>query len=489
MAAAVSAMAAATEVEAESKQGVEQEGKRSKQVADQEIEQEIKQEIEQELKQEVEQEGSKEMSQGESKERSEEESKERSEEDKVAEIESMRARRAAERRKQLQEKRIKLANETRMRRLAARPESSWSSDDATFVEANPELMALMRQRHSRRRQREDREAEATDDPETLRHKATKVATLLQQARTAVVYTGAGLSTASGIPCYRGQHGIYTKTAKNSTADTTVAPTPAPTTLDLTACSPTRAHQALTALVQGGVVQHVVSQNVDGLHRRSGLSPQHLSEIHGNAFLEYCPVCSNNGVQASGLYARRFDVTGLTARHRHATGRNCPACATPLLDTIVHYGEAAHCSPVHNWEGIEALLPQVDLILVLGSSLKVLKHYKPLWQPLQKKASLIVVNLQWTPLDARAALVVRATCDAFLEALLNALPTARRPAVPDYDMGHDALWAMAVPLTPAEDQAAKEPASQISLREGWFAKGVTGGQRRAKRVKEELEALT
>ena len=67
--------------------------------------------------------------------------------------------------------------------------------------------------------------------------------------------------------------------------------------------------------------------------------------------------------------------------------------------------------------------------------------------------------------------------------------ARRPAVPDYDMGHDGLWAMAVPLTPAEDQDAKEPASQISLREGWFAKGVTGGQRRAKRVKEELEALT
>ena len=117
----------------------------------------------------------------------------------------------------------------------------------------------------------------------------------------------------------------------------------PSRVDITQCAPTQAHMALYRLIELQRVQHVVSQNVDSLHRRSGLKRENLSEIHGNACIEYCPVCtvesSDTSTQFELLYPRRFDVTGRTSKHRHQTTRRCQ-CGEQLFDTIVHYGEKA-----------------------------------------------------------------------------------------------------------------------------------------------------
>ena len=81
------------------------------------------------------------------------------------------------------------------------------------------------------------------------------------------------------------------------------------------------------------MKSVVSQNVDGLHLRSGVPHTKLCELHGNVFREVCSACAKE-------YLRSFDVTEKSAYHRHATPRVCAtrSCRAPLADTIVYFGE-------------------------------------------------------------------------------------------------------------------------------------------------------
>ena len=70
------------------------------------------------------------------------------------------------------------------------------------------------------------------------------------------------------------------------------------------------------------------------------------------------------------YLRLFDVTERTALRLHKTGRNCKLCATPLRDTIVHFGEKGGLTSPYNWQEAADAVDEADLILCLGSSLKV-----------------------------------------------------------------------------------------------------------------------
>ena len=83
----------------------------------------------------------------------------------------------------------------------------------------------------------------------------------------------GVSTSCGIPDYRGKNGMRTKTITDDAI--------ANMTFDLASFHPSMSHLVLARLVQCGVVKHVVSQNCDGLHRRSGIDGDHISELHGN----------------------------------------------------------------------------------------------------------------------------------------------------------------------------------------------------------------
>jgi len=191
--------------------------------------------------------------------------------------------------------------------------------------------------------------------------------------------------------------------------------------------PTSGHLALAALLRKGLVKHVISQNVDGLHLRSGIAPAKLCELHGNVFRERCPGCGKE-------YMRSFDVTGKSAYHRHGTERACEhaKCArTELRDTIVYFGEKiASADLVTAQEQSE----RCDLAIFVGSSLKVLQHYKFIWQqpPKPQRKRVVIVNLQPTPKDRAAELKINGRCDAVLEQLATLCELSPLPYSPAKD---------------------------------------------------------
>ncbi|KAG5450158.1 NAD-dependent protein deacetylase sirtuin-7 [Clonorchis sinensis] len=196
----------------------------------------------------------------------------------------------------------------------------------------------------------------------LLSKATILANFIRAHKgRIVIYTGAGISTSTNIPDYRGTNGLWVRDkAQVSSAlqpcthtmdsmlhmkrKPAIASEPSPASdlgssgkspnsprvparlrlPEATTATPTFTHMAIKALVEHGYVRHVVSQNVDGLHVRSGLPRDKLSELHGNLFLEQCIACNS-------VIMRNFDVAETTGRGRHITGRICPKCRAARPD--------------------------------------------------------------------------------------------------------------------------------------------------------------
>ena len=285
----------------------------------------------------------------------------------------------------------------------------------------------------------ERSLEIHDDPEVVSQKSLQLAQIISSCSHLVVYTGAGISTSASIPDYRGPSGIWTikkKTGRHMNSSTDMF-----SQIDLSSAQPTTTHMAISQLVQSGMVKHVVSQNCDGLHIRSGLCPDKLSEIHGNMTLEVCADCDKQ-------FFRDFDVTEKTSRHKHLTGRKCTSCNGELVDTIVHFGEKrAKLKSPQNWLLAAESVKKADVILCLGTSLQVLKSYKCLWP---KSPQLIIVNLMWTPKDKSATLKINGRCDDVLQIIMGHL---KRPIL-DYKESRDPLKKMLIPLEPHEHQSTK-----------------------------------
>ncbi|MEV4642258.1 Sir2 family NAD-dependent protein deacetylase [Actinoplanes sp. NPDC049548] len=213
-----------------------------------------------------------------------------------------------------------------------------------------------------------------------------------------VLTGAGISTDSGIPDYRGPDGVWTRdpslvdafTYQSFMADAdvrarfwrTYAGHPAWT------ARPNAAHRALADLERGGFAVRVLTQNVDGLHQKAGSSPRKVLELHGSIRETVCTGCGARTPTA---------IDGADG------DRRCAACGGILKLGVVMFGE--HLDP--DTVGLaERIASHSELMLVVGSSLQVEPVASLCAVAVNGGNRLVIVNRDPTPYDSLATAVVR-----------------------------------------------------------------------------------
>ncbi|CAL8281503.1 unnamed protein product [Lota lota] len=248
--------------------------------------------------------------------------------------------------------------------------------------------------------------EKFDSPEELKEKVKKLTEMIKECQFLVVHSGAGISTASGIPDFRGPKGVWTMEEKGETPkfDTTFED-----------ARPSLTHMALLGLYKAGYLKYLISQNVDGLHVRSGFPRDALSELHGNMFVEDCEKCGRQYVREKVI-----GVMGLKPTGRYCDlvrSRGLRACRGKLISTILDWEEAL---PVKDLTRAEDASRRADLALTLGTSLQI----KPSGDlPLLTKkrgGRLAVVNLQATKHDKHANLRIHGYVDEVMKQLMEAL---------------------------------------------------------------------
>jgi len=228
----------------------------------------------------------------------------------------------------------------------------------------------------------------------------ELARLIERARQAVVFTGAGISTESGIPDFRSPGGIWTKMAPIDFSDFLASEEARRETWrrrfaadDMwRGARPNRGHRAVAELVCRGTVAAVITQNIDGLHQASGVPAEQVIELHGNATYAHCLDC-----------ARRYEIGALrSAFERDETAPKCEACGGWVKTATISFGQAM---PVEAMRRAESETLAADLFIVAGSSLVV---YPAAGFPeLAKRngAALVIVNREPTGLDPIADLVL------------------------------------------------------------------------------------
>jgi len=217
---------------------------------------------------------------------------------------------------------------------------------------------------------------------------TRIKTLaawIHEARYPVFFTGAGMSTESGLFDYRGQNGIWTRQEKGLP--------PLSMEKSWSEIKPNQAHYALVELQELGRMRFLISQNVDNLHRRSGVRQERLAELHGNMAMMRCRKCG-----------RKADKTmNLT---------QC-LCGGDFADSVVHFGQVL---PKDDFRKAFNHALKSDLFVVLGSSLTVAPAADLPVEALRNASTLVLINNDPTPFDDRAHL-------RFTESVGYVLPAA------------------------------------------------------------------
>ena len=227
-----------------------------------------------------------------------------------------------------------------------------------------------------------------------------LARLIADARRIVVFTGAGISTESGIPDFRSPGGVWSKMKPIQFQDFVASEGRRREAWDRAFSGragwvgrePNAGHMAVARLIAQGRASSVITQNVDNLHQASGIPADRVIELHGNASYATCLDCGE-----------RHELDALKALYE-ATGDlpACRLCSGIVKTATISFGQAMPLGPMAR---AEAETKACDLFLVLGSSLVV---YPAAGFPVMAKrssAALAIVNREETELDGYADLVL------------------------------------------------------------------------------------
>ncbi|XP_031492993.1 NAD-dependent protein deacetylase SRT1-like isoform X2 [Nymphaea colorata] len=173
--------------------------------------------------------------------------------------------------------------------------------------------------------------------------------------------------------------------------------------------PSLTHMALVQLEKAGILKFLISQNVDNLHLRSGIPREKLAELHGNCFRELCPKCGAE-------YIRDFEVETIGMKE---TSRRCsvPKCGGKLKDTVLDWEDAL---PPAEMIPATKHCKMADMVLCLGTSLQITPACNLPLKCLRSGGKIIIVNLQPTPKDKKAVLVIHAEVDKIIAGVMSFL---------------------------------------------------------------------
>ncbi|QQO07911.1 Sir2 family NAD-dependent protein deacetylase [Breznakiella homolactica] len=240
-----------------------------------------------------------------------------------------------------------------------------------------------------------------------------LAELIRSARCCTALTGAGVSTLSGIRDFRGKNGLYTEFDADKIFDIEYFRRDpsyyynAARTLfyTLDEIQPSIVHIGLARMEQSGLLEGIITQNIDLLHQKAG--SRRVVEIHGSPSLHYClncmDGCSPEDFDADDAVRGNPAVMGFSeaaAIVRAGDMPRCGICGSVLKPGITFFGEALPAKALKNAEG---LARKSDLMLVLGTSLTV---YPAAFLPeytLRDGGDIVLVNNMVTPMDSRAIL--------------------------------------------------------------------------------------
>ena len=231
----------------------------------------------------------------------------------------------------------------------------------------------------------------------------RIAAMIVKANRVVVFTGAGVSTESGIPDFRSPGGIWTKMdPEDFTIDRFLASPEARnkqwrffTNGNLFKdARPNAAHEAIAELERLGRLDCVITQNIDNLHQKAGNDPARVFELHGNMRWIRCLGCG-----------RRYPLEEILRWNEGLPDAPvCGHCSGILKPDVIFFGEAL---PENSLQEATRHANHCDLLLVVGSSLVV---YPAAYMPFYAKqagAGLAIVNLSPTSADSIADVIVRA----------------------------------------------------------------------------------
>ncbi len=235
----------------------------------------------------------------------------------------------------------------------------------------------------------------------LRSGVEKLGDMIAEASCIVPFTGAGISTETGIPDFRSPGGLWTRNrpipydefvASQDSRDKSWRRRFAMEPI-FAAAKPGRGHRALAALYKAGKIPAIVTQNIDNLHQASGFAADDVIELHGNTTYARCIGC---GQSYDLTWVRqRFDETG--------SAPDCTVCDEPVKTATISFGQAM---PEDAMQRAAELARNCDLFLAIGSSLVV---WPAAGFPLLAKnngAKLVIINNEPTEQDDIADLVIR-----------------------------------------------------------------------------------
>ncbi len=242
--------------------------------------------------------------------------------------------------------------------------------------------------------------------------ASALAELIRARQPCVALTGAGVSTESGIPDFRSPTGLWAEFDPLEYASLPAFRADPekvwrfykPRIAMLTEAKPNAAHRALAELERSGLVEGVITQNIDVLHERAG--SRNVVEVHGSIRTASCPRCGAS-------YPRETVLEKL----EHEDAPACAACGAVLKPDVVFFGELL---PTEAIERATTLARRARLLLVVGSALEVYPVAALPEETLEAGGAVAIVNKGPTPYDGRAELKIDGSAGEILGAVAEEL---------------------------------------------------------------------